>query len=107
VYCDTAKRFTGYLRDPAELEFIGPATARKGELTQVRFSVSKLSAVQLDIVRDGDVRFTKVLTFRRGTHSFAWRPGGTGFFDVRLGCKELRTGKGLKTKASGEIEVLE
>ena len=106
VYCETAKRFTSYTRDPAELEFRGPATAVKGKLTQVRFYVSKLSAVQFDVVRDGEVRFTQILTFRRGAHSFAWRPGATGFFDIKLGCKELRTGKGLKTKASGEIEVL-
>jgi hypothetical protein len=107
VYCETAKRFTSYMRDPAELDFLGPATATKDELTQVRFSVSKLAAVELKVLRDGELRFTKTLTFRRGTHSFAWRPGRLGFFDVQLGCKELRTGRGLKTKASGEIEVLE
>ena len=107
VYCNTAKRFHGYMTDPGELELRGPATVTKGQLTQISFYVSKLSAVQLDIVRNGEVRFTKTLTFRRGTGSFAWRPRQTGFFDVRLGSKELRTGKGLKTKASGEIEVIE
>jgi hypothetical protein len=107
VYCDTAKRFTSYMRDPAELEFLGPATAAKGELTRIRFTVSKLAAVELKVVRDGELTFTKTLTFRRGTHSFGWRPGRLGFFDIQLGSKEFRTGKGLKTKASGEIEVLE
>ena len=106
VYCDTAKRFTGYTRDPAELAFRGPARATKGKPTRIRFYVSKLSAVQLDIVRNGNVTYTETLTFRRGEGSFPWTPGGPGFVEVRLGCKELRTGKGLKTKASGEIEVL-
>ena len=106
VYCDTAKKFTGYTRDPAELEYVGPARATKDKPTRIRFYVSKLSAVQLDVVRNGEVTYTKTLTFRRGEGSFSWTPGGAGFVDVRLGCKELRTGKGLKTKASGEIEVL-
>jgi D-glucuronyl C5-epimerase C-terminus len=106
VYCNTAKRFRGYMRDPAELAYRGPATATKGEDTRIRFNVSKLSAVEIKILRDGELVFNKVLTFRRGNGYFTFRPRSVGFFEVQLGCKELRTGKGLKTKASGEFEVV-
>ncbi len=104
MYCDAAKRYSLYTTEPAELEFLGPDTARKGRTSQVRFSLSKLSAVQLTITRNGKIVFDKVATYRRGTGSFAFKPHTTGIFRVRLAAKELRTGRGLRTYESGEFE---
>lgn len=104
VYCDTARNFKSYLADPAELELTGPTSALKGQSTQVRFSVSKLSAVQILITHEnGKTSLNKTTTFRRGTGSFTWKPGATGTYTVSLAAKELRTGKGLRTRADGEI----
>ena len=105
-YCSAASRYRGYMTDPAELVFTGPATAVKGQETQVTFTVSKLSAVEITITIDGRTSLNKVATFRRGAGSFAWKPGGTGIYAVRLAAKELRTGQGLRTRTSGEIESL-
>ena len=44
----------------------GPSTATQGEETRVRFSVTKLSAVQIMITRDGRTALDEVATFRRG-----------------------------------------
>lgn len=105
TYCTTARNFKRYLVEPAALELTGPATVAEGRSTQVRFSVSKLSAVQIVITyENGKTSLNKTATFRRGTGSFTWKPGATGAYSVSLVAKELRTGKGLRTRTSGHIQ---
>jgi len=106
VYCGAAKRFKLYTTEPAELKLLGPGAATKGQISRVRFSLSKLSAVQLTVRRRGKVVFDRVATFGRGEGSFAFRPRATGSFGVRLAAKELRTGRELRTYETGEIESL-
>ncbi|MGI8845770.1 MAG: D-glucuronyl C5-epimerase family protein [Thermoleophilaceae bacterium] len=104
AYCDTARNFRGYLIKPAELALLGPTSATKGGEARVRFSVSKLSAVQIVVTHEnGKTVLDKTQTFRRGTGSFAFKPGATGTYAVSLAAKELRTGKGLRTRTSGQI----
>ncbi len=105
-YCSAARRYRGYMTDPAELVFTGPQTAVKGEETQVTFNVSKLSAVEITITTQGKTSLNKVATFRRGNGAFTWRPGTTGTYEVQLAAKELRTGQGLRTRTSGQIESM-
>jgi D-glucuronyl C5-epimerase C-terminus len=105
VYCDTARNFRNYITKPATLSLLGPTTATQGQETQVRFSVDKLSAVQIVITHEnGKTSLNKTATFRRGQGSFTWKPGATGTYSVSLAAKELRTGKGLRTRTSGTIE---
>jgi len=104
VYCDTAKAFLSYMTDPAEIELLGPASARKGAPTRVRFFVSKLSAVQVTITRDGMVALDELGTFRRGDGSFAWKPGAAGRYRIRVAAKELRTGRGLRSQTVEYVE---
>jgi D-glucuronyl C5-epimerase C-terminus len=104
VYCTTAKNFRRYITAPATLTLLGPATATKDQTTSVRFSVDKLSAVQVVITLDGKTSLNKTATFRRGQGSFTWKPGATGTYDVSLSAKELRTGKGLRTRTTGTVE---
>jgi D-glucuronyl C5-epimerase C-terminus len=104
TYCDTARRFRLYMTQPAELALLGPTSVTKGVATPVRFSLSKLAAVQVTITRDGRTALDKVATFRRGTRSFAWTPGAAGTYQIRLAAKELRTGRGLRTRVSGVAE---
>jgi len=106
VYCTTARQFREYMTEPADLELLGPETATKGQTTSVRFSVSKLSAVQITITRNGRVAMNRTASFRRGNRAFTFKPGATGTYSVRLAAKELRTGRGLRTRTSGEIESL-
>jgi len=104
VYCVAARDFLNYMTDPAKLELLGPAAATKGVPTNVRFSVSKLSAVQVTITRDGKTALDKLGTFRRGNGSFTWKPGAVGTYRIRVAAKELRTGRGLRTNVFGEVE---
>jgi D-glucuronyl C5-epimerase-like protein len=105
VYCTYAKRYTDDQTQPAELELLGPETATADQNAFVSFQLSKLSAVEITIVKDGKTAFHKVTTFRRGRRGFTWKPKSAGTYDVRLGAKELRTGKGLRTRDSGTIDV--
>jgi D-glucuronyl C5-epimerase C-terminus len=105
LYCDYARRYRGYQVDPPELSFTGPDFAAAGELTSVRFSVSKLSAVEVKIYKGARLVFQRLATFSLGSGSFAWRPRSPGVYTVQLGAKELRTGLGKKDRATGEIAV--
>jgi len=105
TYCDYAARYQGYQVDPPELVYTGPQAATKNRYMRVRFDVSKLSAVQLDIYKGNKLAMTRIATFRRGRGSFLFRPRSTGFFTVRLAAKELRTGLGKKDRTTGEFEV--
>jgi hypothetical protein len=103
-YCDAARNFLSYMTDPAELEYLGPDIVTKGVTANVRFSVSKLSAVQVTITRNGKVALDKLGTYRRGTWSLAWKPGATGTYRIRVAAKELRTGQSLRSSITGIAE---
>ena len=105
IYCDYARRYYGYTVDPPELSFDGPSAATEEQPAAIRFTVSKLSAVELKVFKGNRLAFTRLATVRRGSGSFAWTPHSTGLFTVELAAKELRTGFGKKDRASGEIEV--
>ena len=105
IFCTYAKRYRRYQTEPPKIEITGPDTAAEGQLTRIRFTLSKLSAVELKIYRDGRLGMDEIATFRRGSGSFRWRPRSSGTYTVRLGAKELRTGRGLKGRDSATIEV--
>ena len=105
-YCQTARNFRSYANNPAQLALLGPPAVTQGLSTSVSFAVSKLSAVQLTITREGRTALDKLITARRGSGSFAWTPASAGTYEVRLAAKELRTGRELRTQAIGQIESL-
>jgi hypothetical protein len=105
IFCTYAKRYRRYQTEPPEIDITGPDTASTGSLTRIRFTLSKLSAVELKISREGRVGVDKVATFHRGSGSFSWRPKTAGTYTVTLGAKEMRTGKGLKGRDSATVEV--
>ena len=105
VYCTYARRYRGYQVNPPVLDLEVPELTTKGKLTAIRFSVSKLSAVEVTITKGEKVALERIATFSRGGGSFLWRPRSRGLYTVRLAAKELRTGRGLKDRASVEVEV--
>jgi D-glucuronyl C5-epimerase C-terminus len=105
LYCDYAERYRGYQVDPPELTYSGPPTATAGQPVSLRFDVSKLSAVEVEVYRGDQLVFSRLATFRRGSGAFTFRPGAPGSLSVRLAAKELRTGFGKRDNASGVLEV--
>ena len=105
LYCQYAKRYRGYQVDPPVLTYTGPDVATAKRLTALRFTVSKLSVVEVKVYRGDKLVFSRLGTFRRGIGAFAWRPGAPGHVTVRLAAKELRTGLGKKDRTAAEIEI--
>ncbi|MFN2617059.1 MAG: D-glucuronyl C5-epimerase family protein [Thermoleophilaceae bacterium] len=105
VYCTYASRYRGYQLDPPRLSYLGPGRTSDEQLTRLRFSLSKLSAVELKVYKGGQLAHRSLATFRRGSGSFLWRPHSAGSYTVRLGAKELRTGRGLRGRTSATVEV--
>jgi hypothetical protein len=105
LYCDFAKRYRSYQIDPPELDYTGPEDGTEDELVSLRFNVSKLSAVEVRVLRGSKTVFSRLATVRRGSAAFAWRPRGPGVFRIELAAKELRTGLGKRDRASAELEV--
>ncbi|MGH2797397.1 MAG: D-glucuronyl C5-epimerase family protein, partial [Thermoleophilaceae bacterium] len=105
LYCDYAERYRGYQVDPPELVYTGPDMATARQPVSLRFQLSKLSAVEVQVYRGDNLVFSRLGTFRRGSGAFSFRPGAPGSLSVRLAAKELRTGLGKKGRASGVLEV--
>ena len=105
VYCTYSRKYRGYQVDPPAVSYTGPDAATKGTSTRLRFTLSKLSAVQLDVYKGSKLAFHRIATFRRGAPYFTWKPGSAGDYTVRLGAKELRTGLGKRGTASGSLQV--
>jgi D-glucuronyl C5-epimerase C-terminus len=106
VFCEYAKKYRGYQVDPPTVTYEGPMTGTEDQPVTLRFSVSKLSAVQVTVTRpDGRVVFDRLATFRRGTGAFTWTPRGPSTFTVRVAAKELRTGMGKRASDTAEVTV--
>ena len=73
---------------------------------RVRFSLSKLSVVELRIYKGRRIAFKRLATFRRGSRSFAWRPKSAGDYRVRIAAKELRTGRSLRGRDSEPLAIV-
>ena len=105
VYCDYAIRYRGYQTQPPVIRFSGPKATAARRQSRVRFTLSKLSVVELKIYRGRRLVLRRLATLRRGARSFGWRPRSAGRYAVRLGAKEQRTGRSLRGRAAGAIVV--
>jgi hypothetical protein len=105
IYCTYAKKYRGYQVDPPELAYSGPGQATKGESTRLRFTLSKLSVVQIDVYKGPKLALHRLVTLGRGSRYVTWRPKSTGDYTVKLAAKELRTGLGKRAGTTGELTV--
>jgi hypothetical protein len=105
LYCEFAARYRSYMYDPPKLDYTGPLAATEDELVSLRFKLSKLSVVEVRVLRGGKLVFSRLATVGHGTGAFTWRPRGPGVFAVALAAKELRTGLGKKDRDRAEVEV--
>jgi hypothetical protein len=106
IYCQYAKKYRGYQVDPPRVTYEGPLTGTEDRPIALRFSLSKLSVVEVTVKRpDGRVVFDRLGTFRRGTGSFTWTPRGPSTFTVRVAAKELRTGMEKRDSDTAQVEV--
>ena len=105
VYCRTARRFTSYARDPADVDFLGPGAASVGDRVRLRFRLSKLSRVAVRVSKDGRIAYRRVRVRRRGRHAIRFTARSRGTYRVKIVARELRTGRYLRTTERGAVEA--
>ncbi|WP_205697289.1 D-glucuronyl C5-epimerase family protein [Conexibacter sp. SYSU D00693] len=88
LYCDTATRFTGYLREKPELE-LRTTRLREAVTGKLRFSLSKVSTVSITVLRGGRVVEARTLRLGGGQRAIGLRPSKAGPLTVRLRAVDL------------------
>ncbi|MEA2254097.1 MAG: hypothetical protein QOG35_142 [Solirubrobacteraceae bacterium] len=102
LYCDTATRFTAYLRQPPVLAVL-PTTVRLRRPSRVLFTLNKRSTVTLTLLRAGRPVTTKTGSFGYGRRAIAFRPSRPGALELRLRAVDPA---GNAVEVTGSIEVL-
>lgn len=88
-YCETATRFSAYLRQPPRLELDEGQTLRQGRRGTVRFTLSKISTVTVVAARGGRVVHRTVLRLGGGRRTVALRPTQAGPLTVSVRAVDL------------------
>jgi hypothetical protein len=89
AYCDTAARFTRYLKTPPTLRIL-TTTVPSHRPTSIRFWISKIARVGVTVLRGGQTAFRTSATFHRGAGAFAiGRLAAGGGYHTRLDATDL------------------
>lgn len=88
VYCATRERFLSYLE---VAPVIRPLTkrVRAGADARLRFVLSKISRVRVEVVDGERVVAVRSGTVGRGKRFFVWRPATPGDFELRVNATDL------------------
>jgi hypothetical protein len=84
AYCDARERFARYEREPTRIGIASQKGLYAGRPTAARFSLSKVSHVQVRIWREGVLRLSRELDLPRGSHSVPWTPSARGNYRLRI-----------------------
>ena len=101
-YCSAAQHFTTYKTQPPVLT-LRPSTLRAGRSGRLRFSLSKLSNVGMQLAKDGTVAVSRSALIGYGRRSFGFTvPRSPGTYTVRLTATDMA---GNPAAVSGTVEV--
>ncbi|MDX6677817.1 MAG: hypothetical protein QOE31_1869 [Solirubrobacteraceae bacterium] len=86
VYCVTGRRFERYVSEPPRVRVRAPLRLRAGRRATIRFTLSKVSDVTLQVRdRRGRLRRSTLLrALAHGSHGVAWVPGLPGPHRLRI-----------------------
>jgi hypothetical protein len=86
VYCGAHRRFERYVREPPRVHVRAPRTLRTGRRTTIRFTLSKISDVLVQVRdRRGRLRLSRGLrALPRGRHSVRWTASRPGRHRLRI-----------------------
>jgi hypothetical protein len=103
VYCSAGQRFTAYLGVPPAVR---PLTKRirAGVESRLRFSLSKISRVRLEVREEGRVVAVRSGTVGRGKRFFTWTPRAAGQLELRASATDL-AGNAAEPRSTA-LEVL-
>lgn len=93
VYCEASDRFTRYLLEHPRVEVLraSPARPRVRRGVRIRFRLSKISRVSVQVSRGGRLVYSRrVINLPYGVRSFTWVPSAPGRYRVRIEAADLR-----------------
>jgi len=83
-YCEAARRFARYEREPPRIEIAPVRSVRARRAAPLRFSLSKGAAVQVRVYGPRGIVLSRDVHLDRGEHGFTWTPPSRGRFDLRV-----------------------
>jgi hypothetical protein len=94
VYCDTAANFVRYTEQGPEIKVL-TRSVKAGKPSALRFSLSKISRVNLTLLRGGRSVFSYTSTLAYGTRYVSIKaPKGASSYEVRISATDLAGNSG-------------
>ena len=84
IYCATGKRFKRYEKEPTKIGVAPIVKPRAFKPTELRFTLSKVSAVKVTVWGTRGTRLSQDLQLPRGRHEVVWSPPGRGRYRLRI-----------------------
>jgi hypothetical protein len=101
IYCTTEANYRAYLKTKPVIA-LKPSSLKKGKNGSIKFSLSKISRVSIDVRRGGATIYTKVITLGYGNRSVKFKPVKSGEAEVTLAATDLMGNKG---SSSGTLTI--
>lgn len=101
VYCETATKYTQYLRTSPRVALV-PGTLRRRRAGAIRIRLDKVSTVTLTVRREGEVVLRRTARLERGRRSFPVTPRSAKPLAVEVRAVDLAGNVGT---TSGEVRV--
>jgi hypothetical protein len=98
IYCAARDRFARYEREPTRIGIAPLRGLRARHAALVRFSISKVSAVTVQVWGKHGLDLTRGLELPHGAHAISWTPPSRGRFRVRIAAQGPSGPLGVQTR---------
>jgi hypothetical protein len=98
VYCAAHDRFARYEREPTRIAIAPLRKLRAHRATTVRFSISKVSSVTVQVFDTGGLEVSHGLELPHGPHAIAWTPPRRGRYRLRIAAQGPSGPLGVQTR---------
>jgi hypothetical protein len=99
TYCDAARRFARYEREPTRIGIAPFERLRAKHSAAVRFRISKISSVKVRLWGRRGLAFSRDLTLPYGVHQVGWTPPARGSYLLRIEAQGPSGPVGVKARA--------
>jgi D-glucuronyl C5-epimerase C-terminus len=98
VYCAAHDRFARYEREPTRIAIAPLRKLRARHVTAVRFSISKVSSVTVQVYGKHGLELSRGLELPHGPHAIDWTPPARGRYRVRIAAQGPSGPLGVTTR---------
>ena len=98
VYCAAHDRFARYEREPTRIGIAPLRKLRARHTATVRFSISKVSSVSVQVFDKHGLELIRGLELPHGAHAIAWTPPSRGRYRLRIAAQGPSGPLGVATR---------